>query len=323
MGKKQFINALNEGDRVDDVFSIRFKKPVRQTSSGNFFFEMRLGDGTGEMAMKYWGGKGEQEVQKAYDSASKGEVVRVKGKVKRYMENLEISVNPEEKEGIRKVPKEEFEISDFVPISSRDIDTMMTQLMGYVEGVADPNLRALLDYFFTDEEFAGSFRRSPAAVRHHCNWIGGLLEHTLKVTNICASLLNDFPQLDKDLLITGAILHDIGKVHEYEMGTAIEATDHGRLVGHISMGAEMVGRACDSMPEFPSILRSKVVHMVLSSHGVMEYGSPVVPMFPEALAVSQADTLDASLEEFIRLKDEAVTEDEWTYSKSRGNIFLR
>ena len=115
MAKKQFINALNEGDRVDDVFSIRFKKPVRQTSSGNFFFEMRLGDGTGEMAMKYWGGKGEQEVQKAYDSASKGEVVRVKGKVKRYMENLEVSVNPEEKDGIRKVSKEEFDIS---PISS-------------------------------------------------------------------------------------------------------------------------------------------------------------------------------------------------------------
>jgi 3'-5' exoribonuclease len=323
MGKGQFINALNEGDRVDDVFSIRLKKPVRQTNSGSYFFEVRLGDGTGEIAMKYWGGKREDSVQKVFESAAKGDVVRVKGKVKKFMDNLEVSLNPDEGDGFKKVSKEEYDIADFVPTSTRDIDMMQSQLFNYVEGVKEPNLHALLDWFFTDQEFVRQFRQAPAAVRHHCNWIGGLLEHTLKVTNICSSLLPDFPELDRDLLITGAILHDVGKVHEYEMGTAIEATDHGRLVGHISIGADMVARACDAIPDFPPILRSKVVHMVLSSHGLLEYGSPVVPMFPEALAVSQADTLDASLEEFIRLKNEAVTEDEWTYNKNRGNIYLR
>lgn len=323
MGKIQFINALNEGDRVDDVFSIRFKKPVRQTSSGHFFFEFRVGDNTGEIALKYWGGKREDVVKKVFESAAKGDVVRVKGKAKRYMENLEININSEEGDGFHKASREEYDIADFVPTSTRDIDAMFTLLMEYVEGVSDPYLRALLDRMFEDEEFVSQFRKAPAAVKHHCNWIGGLLEHTLKVTNICSALLMDFPELDRDLLICGAILHDVGKVHEYEMGTAIEATDHGRLVGHISIGAGMVGGACDSIPDFPAVIRSKVLHMVLSSHGLLEYGSPVVPMFPEALAISLADTLDASLEEFIRLKNEAVTEDEWTYNKNRGNIYLR
>ena len=254
--KKQFIKDLIKNNKVDDMFSVKFKKPVRKSKNG-FMFDVRVGDKTGEIAVKYFGNTNEMAVRKVFDSILPGGVLRVKGKAQEYNGSLEIAINPDNGDMIVALAEGEYRLEDFVPRTEKDIDQMVAQLNAYIKKVKDAKLLELLSYFFTDEEFVEEFKKCPAAITHHCNWIGGLLEHTLDVTTLCDTMGDMYPRMDRDLLLAGAILHDIGKVHEYTVTTNIDCTNEGRLRGHIVIGSEMISLAIRNIPEFPDNLRLK------------------------------------------------------------------
>jgi len=319
--KTQFVKDLKDGDEVDSLFSVKFKKPPRQYAKG-LMFEVRLADRTGEISAKYWGGKNEAEVRKAYEAFDSDEVVRVKGNASSYRDVLEISVRPDVS-AIARVPPGAYDLGDFVERSDYDLDMLMDELNKHREKIKNQHLRQLLAHFFEDEAFVARFKVAPASMQLHCNWIGGLAEHTLNVVEICAFLATRYPKLDHDLLITGALLHDIGKLDEYEVTTNIDVSVDGMLRGHIIIGAEMASKACDSVPQMPKNLRLKVIHLILASHGEIEYGAVKRPQFPEAVALHIADDADAKLEQYITAKEEARTEDPWIYHKRLGHIFLQ
>jgi 3'-5' exoribonuclease len=167
------------------------------------------------------------------------------------------------------------------------------------------------------------FKKAPAAMHRHQNYVGGLLEHTLNVVKICQRIHEIHPHLDYSLLLTGAILHDIGKIKEMKMSTSIDISEEGMLLGHITIGVEMLTEKIKKLERFPMQIKLKLTHMVLSHHGRLEYGSPKTPQFPEAHAVYFADEIDAKVDYLLRLKEEAETEDPWIWKRDIGHIYLK
>ncbi|HQN76562.1 MAG TPA: HD domain-containing protein [Methanomassiliicoccales archaeon] len=322
MRKTIKINELKAGGTVDDLFAVRFKKPVSPYKNG-FTFHMWVSDAGGDMAVKYWGERDEKGVKALHDSIAKGSVVHVKGKVTEYNNALEIHVNPSSGDSVEVLKEGEYEMADFVASSSEDVEQMRSQLFTIMRKVKDAHLKQLLESFFGDEGFVKQFCLCPAAITHHSNYIGGLLEHTLRVAKTCEHYSQLYPELDRDLLITGAILHDIGKLREYTVSSIIGATDEGRLVGHLVIGAGMVNDAVRLLGDFPPELNIKVQHLVLSSHGTTEFGSPKEPLFPEAVALAMADLSTTRIEDMVMVKKTANTEDDWVQDKNLGSVYLK
>jgi 3'-5' exoribonuclease len=213
-------------------------------------------------------------------------------------------------------------LTDFVDVSDNDLSAMRHEIIQSISSVQNDHLHQLLERIFVDE-FTDQFMKAPASMWLHCNWVGGLAEHTLNVMHICEFLSISYPELDRDLLVTGALLHDVGKVLEYDVTTSIDVSEEGMLRGHIVIGAEIVSRVCDLIEGMPDSLRLKIIHMVLSSHGELEFGSPKKPQFPEAVALNFADNIDSKLEQYIAAKGRANTEDPWIYDKKLGHIYLK
>ena len=322
MRKTIKINELKAGGTVDDLFAVRFKKPVSAYRNG-FTFQMWVSDAGGDMALKYWGEKDEKLVRSLFDTIAKGLVVHVKGKVTEYNNALEMHVNPSSGDFVTVLKEGEFEVVDFVANTTEDVEMMRSQLFTLMRNVKDIHLKQLLESFFGDERFVKEFCFCPAAITHHSNCIGGLLEHTLRVAKTCEHYAQQYPDLDRDLLLTGAILHDVGKLREYTVSSIIGATNEGRLIGHLVIGAGMVNDACRSLAGFPPDLNLKVQHLVLSSHGTKEYGSPKEPLFPEAEALAMADLSTTRIEDFILVKKTANTEDDWVQDRNLGSVYLR
>ncbi|HUT27430.1 MAG TPA: HD domain-containing protein [Methanomassiliicoccales archaeon] len=322
MRKTITISELKAGGTVDDLFAVRFKKPVAAYKNG-FTFQMWVSDSGGDLALKYWGDKDEQKVKGVWETISKGSVIHVKGRVSEFKDSLEIHVNPSSGDTVNALKEGEYELSDFVAVTTQDVEVMRSQLFSLIRKVENPWLKELLANFFTDEDFVRRFCSCPAAITHHANWIGGLLEHTLRVANLCEFYAGQHPDLDRDLLVTGAILHDLGKMREYVVTSIIGATDEGRLIGHLVVGSGMVGDACRMIEGFPPELALKVQHLVLSSHGTTDYGSPKTPQFPEAQALALADLTDSRIEEMITVKKTANTEDDWVQDRNLGSVYLK
>lgn len=321
ISKAKFIRDLAVGDVVQDVFAVKYKKPPREYARG-YVFEMRLSDVTGEITAKYWGDRNLALVRKLYDSFSADDVVYLTGTVKEFMDRPEIALSKENRDMV--VRRSDYDIHDFIRASGKETGKMMPELLGIIGSVGNPHLKALLESLFvTDAAFVEKFRNSPGSMARHQNCIGGLLEHTLNVAKICGFICDIHPKLDRDLAVSGAILHDIGKTREYRMSTSIDISEEGMLLGHIVIGSDLVRGKIDAIPGFPADLKLKVLHMVLGHHGALEHGSPKKPQFPEAIAVFFADDTDAKLDYYIRLKEEARTEDPWIYNKELGHIYLR
>jgi 3'-5' exoribonuclease len=319
--KRQFVKDLKEGEEVETTFSVKFKKPIRKYARG-FMFELRLSDRSGEITAKYWGQNAEDEVRSVFASFDANDVVMVTGLASSYRDVPEISISPENKGRIKRVELTCIDLTDFVDVSDIDLREMRQDIGKAISSVQNVHLRQLLDRIFTDE-FMDQFVKAPASMWLHCNWVGGLAEHTLNVMRTCEYLSTSYPELDRDLLVAGALMHDIGKVLEYDVKTSIDVSEEGMLRGHIIIGAEMVSRACDQIEGMPDPLRLKIIHMILSSHGELEFGSPKKPQFPEAVALHFADDIDAKLEQYIAAKDKAQTEDPWIYDKKLGHVYLR
>ena len=211
---------------------------------------------------------------------------------------------------VRKCSEGEYDPADYLPVSERNIDDMWKELMAYVNGVENKYLRQLLEAFFGDDDFARKFKKSSAAKAVHHGFVGGLLEHTLSVTNLCNYYTKAYPMLHKDLLLTVAMLHDIGKTRELSDFPQNDYTDEGQLMGHIVIGAHMAMEKMDAISGFPQKLYSEVTHCILAHHGEYEFGSPKKPAIMEAVALHFADNTDAKMETMKEIF-KSTTDDGW------------
>jgi 3'-5' exoribonuclease len=206
--------------------------------------------------------------------------------------------------------------ADLLPATKFDVDELWKQLQAYVESMKNPDLKRLLNAMLADPAIAEAYREAPAARQLHHAWLGGLLEHVVSLLNLADRVAAHYALLDRDLLLTGVILHDIGKIHELSWGVGFDYTVEGILLGHIQMGVDMVEKAMAGLPDFPDRLRTLVLHMILSHHGKLEFGSPKLPMIPEALVLNFVDDLDAKMQavssEFEKSAREGKAADELT-----------
>jgi 3'-5' exoribonuclease len=321
--KKMPISDLREGERVEDIFVVKIKKGMKPYAKG-YAFSLLLSDASGRnINYRYWGDENQDAVKGLYESVKADSAVLVQGRVERFQESLQISTNPPDT--IRALKDGEFRPGEFIGPARRDLGEMVTELKGYIGRVKNDGIRHLLERVFLDTAFIERFREHPGAIEIHHNWRGGLLEHTLEVMKYCDLSGRLFPELDTDILIAGALLHDIGKLDEIETTTRIKGTLKGQLRGHIALGYGYVSGHMDEL-KTPDGIREKILHIMLSHHGNMEYGSPKQPMFPEAMAIYFADELSSKLAEFIefRKRFSGETEDDFMYSRRHGrNILLR
>jgi 3'-5' exoribonuclease len=321
--KKRKISEFKDGDRVDDVFFVKFKKGMAPYSKG-FSFELTLSDGSGRsMEYKYWGDTNETAVRALYDSMKADSIVRVQGKVALYREKLQMTTNAPDR--IEVLKPGQYDEADFVKQAKKNIDEMYGRLLDFVSEVKNPKIKELLSSVFKDKEIEGKFKKHPGAIDIHHNWVGGLMEHVLEVAEYCKKSWELYPQLDKDLLIAGALLHDIGKLEELEVTSRIKGTRKGQLTGHLVLSAVFVSNKCDEA-KIDAETKDKLMHIIVSHHGKSEYGAPKEPMFPEALAVYYADELSARLAEMTEFIEESKqsTEDEFMYQKRYNkNVLLK
>lgn len=321
------IKSLQEGDHIDGLLAIRSMDGPGEglkdySNKSGRFFVIKAGNRTGNVLVKYWGGKNPEKTTELYSSLKAGEVFEIKGKCihDSYTKTLVISVNENVNYGsppetINPAETGLYTPADFIPaLPAEVIESHHKTLKEYIDSIKNPHLKSLLNLFFSDPKVVESFRNTPAARGNHHNYIGGLLEHSVNVAKLCETQCTVYP-LDRDLLITGAILHDFGKTREYTLKASIDVSDEGRLVGHLPMTAEMVKKNIDTVKDFPEKLSNKLIHIILSHHGQLEYGSPKVPMFPEALALHHADHMDADVKNMLQEIESDVSEEAWTYSR--------
>ena len=319
---KQMAKDLKPGERVDSYFSVAYKKPVAEYRYGHMF-EVRVADNSGQLTVKYWGDEDRDSVQKLYSSFDKDDVIRVSGEAADYRHQVEVSVSKKNGGTLTKVAEGGYDVSELVPTVD-DLPGKRERLLAFVGTVEEPHMRALLESFFMEEAFISRFSTTPASIQLHSAAIGGLMHHTLNVVDTALEIVRQHPELDKDLVITGALLHDIGKVRSFRVTTHINHTPEGNLVGHIVIGDEELMSHVAEVEGFPEDLAMKLRHILLSHHGKREWGSPVDPMTPEALAVHEADDTDAKVEYMIARRRDAVTEDDWIWDGRLGRIiYLR
>lgn len=321
--KKKLISEYKEGESVSDIFVVKIKKGISDYAKG-FYFSLILTDSSGKsIDYRYWGGTDESKVKALYDTIKDDSVIYVTGQFGHYNKKPQIVSNQENL--VKVIDKGQYNEEDFIKKSKKDIEIMYTKLFSYIEKVKDEKLKSLLKNIFSEK--GNFFRKHPAAISIHHNWIGGLLEHVLEVLKYCETSSELYPRLDKDLLITGALLHDIGKIEEIEMTTRIKGTSKGMFSGHVILGSIFVSNKMDEIG-LGEKTKNKVLHMIVSHHGKEEYGALKEPMFPEAVVLSYADEASTRITEMLSFVDEKKDETEddfmpkWKKNKPT-NIFLR
>ncbi len=296
----KYIKDYKEGDRVLDIYLCKHKQSA-VTKNGKPYENVILQDKTGTIDAKVWepGSAGISE----FDAL---DYIEVYGEVNSFQGALQINVKR-----IRVCQEGEYDPSDYLPVSKKGIDAMYQEVLKLIEGIRDTYLKTLLeDFFIRDEDFVKAFRNSSAAKTVHHGFVGGLLEHTLSVTKLCDYYCGAYPMLNRDLLLSAALLHDIGKTKELSAFPKNDYTDDGQFLGHIVIGVEMVGEKIARIPDFPAILGAELKHCILSHHGEYEFGSPKKPAIMEAVALNFADNTDAKMETFTELL-EGTSETGW------------
>lgn len=326
MGRqRQWISGINaKGMGIDELYVVKRKDPPRKGRKSNHFFSLNVSDATGEIKVNFWGSSDEAMVKRAFDSVREGAIVRVRGTSDQFNDAMVVQVNTSNgNDRLEEAQDGDYDPSDFLACTAKDPEAMYAELEALLEQISDPDIRSVLGQLFGDPDLVQRFKSAPASVSYHCAWVGGLLEHTLNVTRSCDHISRLYPALDRDLLLASAALHDIGKVCCYNVSTTITESVSGRLLGHIVIGAQMVENACARCGNVPEAVRTKLVHMVLASHGTNEKGSPAEAAIPEALALNFADEMDAKLERFIRARDNGGPEDTFVVDRSLGTkIYL-
>lgn len=302
MKKIIYVKDIKAGDKVSDFFLVAEKNSAF-SQKGAPYLNLRLRDKTGEVDGKVWDHVAELEVV-----FKKGDIIHLQARAVSYKNAVQLSLL-----NARLADDAEIDPIDYFPAVQGDINELYNSLMTYAGKIKHPALQKLLAAFFDDGRTRELFKRAPAAKGFHHSYIGGLLEHTLSVTQLLDAVADHYTGLNRDLILIGGILHDIGKIHEFTYDRLIDYSNEGRLIGHIVMGVEMIDAKIAAIPDFPSQLAMELRHIILSHHGVLEFGSPKRPKTVEALFVHHIDDLDAKVNAFREsIKDADDADSEWT-----------
>jgi 3'-5' exoribonuclease len=280
------LASFDEGQKFDSFFLV-LSKQQRTTKTNKPYLNLILGDKTGQLEGRVWE-PGDPRIAKDFD---KGDIVKARGSASRFDDRLPMKVDQ-----LRLAQPGEADKADLLPSTTYDVAALWAQLLSFVRSLTNPDLKRLLTTLLDDPALAQAYREAPAAKQLHHAWLGGLLEHVISLCTLADRVVPQYPLLDRDLVLTGVILHDIGKVRELSWEIGFEYTIEGTLLGHIQMGVALAEKAIDSLPDFPPKLKTLVLHMILSHHGKLEFGSPKLPMIPEALVLNFLDDLDAKMQ---------------------------
>jgi 3'-5' exoribonuclease len=306
MGRR-FVQQLTDGEALDEVYLVT-EKQLRANRNGNLYIQLELRDRTGAISARLWNA-GEH----LFRSFEEGDFLRIRGKVQLFQGSLQIILSH-----IDRAEADKIDLTDFLPHTEHDVSKLYERLRAVLMRLSNPHLRGLVECFFMDEGFVEGFCKVPAGVRNHHAYIGGLLEHVVRMLEAADRLLPLYPELDRDLLLTGIFLHDVGKVRELSYGRVFGYTDEGQLVGHLVIGVEMLNEKAARVPDltgepFPAEMLLRLKHMIVSHHGTLEFGSPRLPMTPEAIALHYLDNLDAKVHTFARdIREDRNQASTWT-----------
>ena len=291
-----FANLIKGGQAVEDIFMVK-EMSRAETRSGKPYLIMTLMDRSGDMAGRLW-----ENADALIGLCEPGNLVEISAQAQEYRGSLQLKIDT-----IRQVDKDAVDPSLFIQSSRKNIADMAREIHSLAVSLKNPFCKKLLLEFFDDNDFFNEFQKAPAAKHMHHAYLGGLLEHTLAVSQMAEMLSGFYPALDRELLLAGALLHDIGKIKEFAFGTyPFDYTDKGRLMGHLVLGAEMIQEKINTLPGFPEDLSTRLQHLVLSHHGRYEFGSPCLPMVSEAFVLNFLDDLDAKLNFMGRLEEQTT-----------------
>lgn len=299
----RYIETLREGERIQEIYLCR-QRTTAMTKTGKEYENVILQDKTGSLDAKIW-----DPHSMGIDEFDALDYVEVNGDVTVFNGQTQLSIKR-----ARKISETDVDPTNYLPCTNKNIDEMMMELTKFIAGVNNPYYKQVLTKLFIDNtEFAEAFKKHSAAKSVHHGFIGGLLEHTLSVAKMCDFFAKQYPILNRDLLMTSAICHDIGKVYELSDFPMNDYTDAGQLLGHIVMGSEMLRKIMDSIPDFPTKLKNELKHCILAHHGELEYGSPKKPALIEAMALNLADNADAKIETMTELlnSNSSASSDQW------------
>ena len=297
----KYIKDYTDGDRVFDIYLCKHKISA-VTKNGKPYDTVVLQDKTGTIDAKVWDPNNAGIAE--FDSL---DYIEVYGDITSFQGVLQVNVKR-----IRKCQEGEYAPADYLPVSRFDREEMYQELLSYINGVENTYLKQLLQEFFVkDQAFISAFKQSSAAKTVHHGFVGGLLQHTLGVTKLCDYYCNTYPLLKRDLLITAAICHDMGKTREISLFPENDYTDAGQFLGHIVIGVEMIGEKVRNIPGFPEVLANELKHCILAHHGEYEFGSPKKPAIMEAMALNLADNTDAKMETFTEILENSKDNNGW------------
>src|SRR6266849_5956493 len=289
-------------------------KQIKPKKTGEPYLALTLGDRSGQLEAKMW-----DNVEEVLNAFEQDDFLKVKGLVNKYKNRFQLTIHK-----LRKLGESEIEFSDYLPKTTKNIDELWQTLTDFVVSFQNHHLKSLVQAFMSDPEIAAAYRNAPAAKTLHHAYIGGLLDHVVSLFRSCDLVCRNYPQVNRDLLLTGVFLHDIGKIHELAYNRSFSYTTRGQLLGHMIIELEMVQAKLALFPDFPAELKTLLEHLIISHHGEYEFGSPKLPMFAEALLLHYMDDLDSKMEAMrIHFEREADLESPWTsYNASLGRPLL-
>ena len=301
-----FIADIKDGDHILGHYFCKFKQSLK-TKTGKSYYSIKLQDKTGVIDAKVW------DITNEIQDFEEGEMIKIDADALLYQGEMQMKIYK-----LRRSRDGEYDLADFTPASENDIDEMYGKIAGYINSVDNPFIKTLLENIvINDQERANAFKTRSAAKSMHHGYMGGLLEHTLAVVEICNFVGARYKHVNKDLLLAGAILHDFGKIHELTPMPHNEYSDDGQMLGHIIIGVEIVSAEVAKIPNFPHQLASLIKHMIISHHGEFEFGSPKLPSISEAMLLHFADNMDAKLKTIEEVIDSDVSPGPWAgYQKA-------
>jgi 3'-5' exoribonuclease len=304
---RRYVNQLANGDSVDEVFLVADKQ-LRANRQGNLYLHLELRDKSGSLGARLWNAT--ENLARTFEP---GDFLQARGKIQVFQGALQVILSH-----IETIDPTRIDPEDFLPQTTQNVTKLAARLRELLFGIGNPHLRALVECFLIDDEFVRKFTTAPAGIKNHHAYQAGLLEHVVTLLTIADRIADLYPDLDRDLLMAGIFLHDIGKIDELSYERAFGYTDEGQLIGHLVMGVEMLRDKVEQTKDltgepFPTELLLRLKHMIVSHHGTLEFGSPKLPMTPEAIALHHIDNLDAKIHAFTReIRDDPVKDTAWT-----------